>query len=322
MPEISVIIPVYNTERYLADCLTSVLAQTFRDFEAIIVDDGSTDGCAGIISEFAGRDSRIVTLRQENKGLSEARNAGINIAKGNWITFVDSDDKIAPDFLHALLDAAKACNADIACSGKRLFKSDTEEAEKTPTAPQPASPAIKLSPEKALAYALYQKGGPDYSAWSKLYSAKIWKSRRFTPGIFFEDMDCIPQAFLDAERTAFVPEPLYLNRRHDTSILATAYDRKKAELLDIAEKICTTVQGKGDELERAAACNLFSASCSILMRTPDTDEFADYRDRAWKNILETRKAVRSPRARLRNKVAAFCTLGGRAFFCAVLRRFG
>ena len=328
MPEISVIIPVYNAEQYLTQCLDSVAGQTFADFEAIIVNDGSTDGSADIIREYAGRDSRFIVVEQENKGLSEARNAGINIARGQWITFVDSDDMVAPDFLQALLDAAQKTGADISCSGKRLFWNRADVAGKN--APQASCnvcaqksyATVALSPEEALAYALYQKGGPDYSAWSKLYDARIWKNRRFKPGIYFEDMDCIPQALLNAKKVAFVPEPLYLNRRHKTSILATAYDRKKAELLDIAEKICTLVKGKGKEIELAADCNLFSASCSILMRTPDTADFADYRERAWKNILTTRKAVRSPRARMRNKVAALCSLGGRAFLGMALRRFG
>lgn len=321
MSEVSIIIPVYNTEQYLRDCLSSVLAQTFADFEAIIVNDGSTDGSAAIIREFAGRDSRFTIVEQENRGLSEARNAGLKVARGQWITFVDSDDMVSPDFLQVLTDAAKEAQADIACCGKRLFWNGAEINHASRCAKESYA-TVALTPEEALAYALYQKGGPDYSAWSKLYSAKLWKNRRFTPGIYFEDMDCIPQVLLDAEKVAFVPEPLYLNRRHKTSILATAYDRKKAELLDIAEKVCTVVMGKGKELERAAACNLFSASCSILMRTPDTAEFADYRNRAWKNILITRKAAFSPQARTRNKVAACCSLGGCAFLSMVLRRFG
>ena len=320
MPAVSVIIPVYNTEPYLAECLTSVLAQTFPDFEAIIVDDGSTDGSAAIIREFAGRDSRIVTLKQENKGLSEARNTGMEIAKGDWITFIDSDDMVAPDFLQKLLDAAKACHADIACSGKLHFENSAEIARNTAT--QAVSQTVALTPAEALTNALYQNDSPDYSAWNKLYAAKFWKSRRFPAGKYFEDMATIPQVFLDAEAVAFVPEPLYLYRRRSTSILATSYDRKKAELLDIAESVCPLVKGKGEELERAAACNLFSVSCSILMRTPDSGEFADYRDRAWKNILETRNAARSPRARTRNKIAALCSLGGRNFFGFMLRRFG
>ena len=319
MPEVSVIIPVYNTEQFLGDCLNSVLTQTFIDFEIIAVDDGSTDNSAAIIEEFAKKDSRIVPLQQENKGPSEARNTGIKAARGNWITFVDSDDMLAPHFLQKLWDAAKQNNASIACSDKQLFRKESEIGKGDTATAQ----AITLSPEKALERALYQKNGPDYSAWSKLYDAKIWQSRRFTPGIYFEDMNCIPQVLLEAKKVAFVPEPLYLNRRHGSSILATAYNRKKAELLDIAERICTLVEGKGAELNRAAHSNLFSASCSILMRTPDTDEFKDFRTRAWDHIRALRtETLFNSNSRTRNKVAALCSFGGRTLFEHLLRRFG
>lgn len=318
MPEVSVIIPVYNTEQFLEDCLNSVLAQTFTDFEIIAVDDGSTDNSAAIVKQFAAKDNRIVIIHQENKGISEARNTGIKAARGNWITFVDSDDMLAPSFLQKLWDAAKQNNASITCSDKQLFWKTSEIKTGDATAQ-----AIALSPESALERALYQKNGPDYSAWSKLYDAKIWQSRRFTPGIYFEDMDSIPQVLLEAEKVAFVPEPLYLNRRHGSSILATAYNRKKAELLDIAERICTLVEGKGAELNRAAHSNLFSASCSILMRTPDTVEFKDFRTRAWKHIKDFRlETLFNANSRTRNKVAALISFGGKAFFGFALRRFG
>ena len=306
-------------EQFLEDCLNSVLAQTFTDFEIVIVNDGSTDRSAAIVEQIATKDNRFVILHQENKGLSEARNTGIKAARGNWITFVDSDDMLAPTFLQKLLDAAKQNNASIACSDKRLFwkESDIGNSE-TSTAK-----AIALSPEKALERALYQKNGPDYSAWSKLYDSQIWQSRKFTPGIYFEDMDCIPQVLLEAKKVAFVPEPLYLNRRHGTSILATAYNRQKAELLNIAERICTLVKGKDAELQRAAHSNLFSASCSILMRTPDTDEFKDFRERAWKHIKEFRQeTLFNANSRTRNKAAALISFGGKALFGLALRRFG
>jgi hypothetical protein len=136
-------------------------------------------------------------------------------------------------------------------------------------------------------------------------------------------MATIPQVLLDAKLVAFVPEPLYMNRRHSASILATAYSRKKAELLDIAEAVCGLVADKGALLERAARSNLFSASCSILMRTGDTPEFADYRDRAWKHIRELRLgALLNPRTRCRNKAAALISFAGRATLVKALRRHG
>ena len=322
MPAISVVIPVYNTESYIADCLASIHGQTFQDFEAIIVDDGSTDGSASIAKEFTKEDPRFRIVSQANKGLSEARNAGIEVAEGDWITFVDSDDMIAPNFLQALYDAAMQTGADIACCAKHFFGEGvvSRSGERLPIGNK--MPAA-LSPVKALANALYQNDKPDYSAWNKLYATRLWKTRRFPAGKYFEDMATIPQVFMDARLVAFVPEPLYMNRRHSASILATAYDRKKAELLDIAEAVCSLVAGKGAGLEKAARSNLFSASCSILMRTDDTPEFADYRERAWKHIRELRLgALLNPRTRSRNKAAALISLAGKATLVNALRRHG
>jgi glycosyltransferase involved in cell wall biosynthesis len=318
MPEISVVIPVYNTAKFLAQCLDSVIHQTFTDFEAIIVDDGSTDNSIEIDRYYAGHDTRFRILQQENKGLSEARNAGLDIARGEWITFVDSDDMIAPNFLQTLFNAIMETGANIACSGKHLFGDIKPKRLRTHN-----ENYISLSPAAALANALYQNDKPDYSAWNKLYAANLWKGRRFPPRKFFEDMATIPQVFLDARLIAFVPEPLYLNRRHSTSILATSYDRKKAELLDIAETVCHLVAGKGTGLEKAARSNLFSASCSILMRTGDTPEFADYRERAWKHIKELRLgALFNPRTRGRNKAAALISFAGKEMLVKALRRHG
>ena len=171
--KISVIIPVYNCEKYIGTTLKSVINQNFKDYEIIVIDDGSTDNSAAIVEQFAAKDNRIVIIHQENKGLSEARNTGIKAACGNWITFVDSDDMLAPRFLQKLLDAAKQNNASIACSDKQLFWKDSEIANGETATAQ----AIALSPEKALERALYQKEGPDYSAWSKLYNAQIWHLR-------------------------------------------------------------------------------------------------------------------------------------------------
>ena len=320
MPEISVIIPVYNTERYLAECLESVVSQTFKDFEAIVVNDGSTDGSAEIVKRFAERDNRICTITQENKGLSEARNAGIAVARGHWITFVDSDDVIHPSFLETLLNIAKEKNADIACCGKWSF-TDISEREAAQKKRYSNNKVTELRPEDALANALFQKDNPDYSAWNKLYSKALWAGRKFKPGAYFEDVATIPQVFLDARQIAFTASPLYLYRKRDTSILATPYSRKKAELLDIAESVLPLVAGKGRKLEAAAKSNLLSASFSILMRTPDTEEFADYRERAWNHIKRLRiKAIFSFSNRFRNKIAVLLSFCGKKKLNSVLRR--
>ena len=113
MDLVSVIIPVYNVEDYLDRCVASVVGQTFQNIEVILVDDGSTDGSAGICDHWSARDSRVKTLHQINQGVSAARNAGLQAASGNWILQVDSDDYIAPDTVERLVSAANETSSDM-----------------------------------------------------------------------------------------------------------------------------------------------------------------------------------------------------------------
>lgn len=113
LPKISIIVPVYNTARYLARCLDSIAAQTFTDWECICVDDGSPDASGAILDEYAAKDSRFVVLHQENGGVSRARNAGLDVARGEWIAFVDSDDWVEPETFALAHEAAAAHNADL-----------------------------------------------------------------------------------------------------------------------------------------------------------------------------------------------------------------
>ena len=114
---ITIIVPVYNVEKYLHDCIESILNQTYKDFELILVDDGSKDNSGKICDEFAQKDYRINTIHQKNAGEGMARNAGLEIANGEWMVFVDSDDYIRPDYIKDLLKAQNDSNADIVISG-------------------------------------------------------------------------------------------------------------------------------------------------------------------------------------------------------------
>lgn len=120
MCQISVIVPVYNVEKYLNRCVDSILAQTFTDFELILVDDGSPDRCGKICDEYAAKDGRIKVVHQKNAGVSAARNAGLQIAKGDYVTFVDSDDYCGKDFLQELVDVSKSTGADWVQSGYKI----------------------------------------------------------------------------------------------------------------------------------------------------------------------------------------------------------
>ena len=126
MPEISVIVPVYKVEQYLEECINSLSKQTFSDIEIILVDDGSPDNCGNICEEYGKKDERIKVIHQKNMGLSCARNAGLDVSKGNYICFVDSDDLIRNDMLDILLKELINANADFIKSDFQSFKDDKE----------------------------------------------------------------------------------------------------------------------------------------------------------------------------------------------------
>ena len=110
---VSIIVPIYNIEGYIRECIDSILAQTYPDFELILVDDGSPDNCGRICDEYAEKDVRIKVIHKENGGLTSARNAGLSVAKGDWIMHVDGDDWIEPDMIESLIEAAKVTEADL-----------------------------------------------------------------------------------------------------------------------------------------------------------------------------------------------------------------
>lgn len=121
MPELSIIVPVYKVEPYLRRCIDSILAQTFRDFELILIDDGSPDNCGAICDEYAAKDDRIIVIHQKNQGVSAARNAGLDIAKGTYLGFVDSDDWIEPEMYETMIATAKEKQVDVVICGIKHF---------------------------------------------------------------------------------------------------------------------------------------------------------------------------------------------------------
>lgn len=315
MAEISIIIPVYNTESYLEACLQSVADQSFTDFEAIVINDGSTDNSEAIIQKFVSSDSRFKGCSQANQGMATARNTGMKMASGSWLCFLDSDDILDPEFLSKTLAAAKENGADIVCTGKKTF---TEKVIRDTDAP---GDVLIQTPEEAAANSLYQNDRPDYSVWNKIYKAQCWENRIFPPGVYFEDMALTPRVLLKSSKVAFLTENLYNYRVRPESFITSKFNVKKAVIIDVAEKLYSEFGSVSPTLKKAAASNLFSSCCSILMRTSPTEEFKEYRLRAYPWIKELRLQILLDRnCRMRNKVAALLSYLPRPLFLKLLSR--
>lgn len=184
--KISVIVPIYKVETYLPKCLDSILRQTYQNLEIVLVDDGSPDNCGAICDEYARRDSRVKVIHQQNKGVSSARNAGLNIATGDWIAWVDPDDWIEEDMLQYLLEGALNYQADIAICGMRKIGSHV------PIVFQHKEDLV-LDREKALRELLENKS-MTLSCCDKLAKRELWEGVRFSDLKIGEDllaMGCI-----------------------------------------------------------------------------------------------------------------------------------
>lgn len=328
MPEISVIVPVYNTAKYLEPCMRSIATQTFGNFEVIVIDDGSTDESLSIVQAFADSDTRFKVISQKNSGPSCARNRGLEQIKGKWICFIDSDDIAAPNMLHDLLFAAKACKTKVACGKTLTFRGELRHGDILPTG---KTKPYTITATKALERSLYQQKFPDYSLWNKIFKAELWNNRKLNEGTYFEDLISVTSIFKEIDKVALVNKTLYYYRKHPSSALANQSGKQTAVLLDICEELCKTVnkdlilsdKKTADNIHKAAENSLLSAGFSILMRTPDTEEFAEYRSRAWRWINKYRmQCLFDCKSRFRNKIAAIFSFGGKNFLNRMMKRFG
>ena len=218
--ELSIIVPIYNVEKYLRECVDSILNQTFTDFELILVDDGSPDGCPQICDAYAEQDNRVRVIHQKNDGLSAARNAGIEAARGNWLSFIDSDDFIAPDFLGKLYTAVKNANADCAICGIQLAKEDG----KPLTTPDNMNVQEGVWTGIDILNTMKKRANTPYLvAWNKIYRRELFQDIRYPVGRLNEDNFIFAELFHTARTVVCIAEPLYYYRQREGSIMRSQY---------------------------------------------------------------------------------------------------
>ncbi len=223
---ISVIVPVYNVKDYLKRCVNSILNQTYTKLEIILVDDGSTDGSSSICDEYKKKDNRIVVIHKPNGGLSSARNAAIQIARGDYFSFVDSDDYIEPNMLETMLNLCLENKVLMCCCGR--FDEYEESGEsKVGLCPQNSE---VLSSEKIVRM-LFAWEGMDSAAWDKLFHKNLWKTIRFPEGMVCEDMRVIYKACLISGQVVTCNRPFYHYCHHANSISTASFSSNRLDLL-------------------------------------------------------------------------------------------
>lgn len=211
---ISIIVPVYKVEHYLEACLNSITGQTYKNLEIILVDDGSPDNCGTICDEFAQKDSRIKVIHQENRGLSEARNSGMDIMTGSFFAFVDSDDIISPLFFEILYSILKRNNTDISMCEIAYNEDDIYNLHNINECNK-----IKTMSEYEYAHQLLNHYTTPYSVvWNKLYRTDKYGNLRFYNGVLFEDNRFLADYLLIGATCTKTDSKLYYYRKRENSL--------------------------------------------------------------------------------------------------------
>lgn len=304
---ISVIIPAYNAQAYLRECLESVLAQSFSDWEAIIVNDGSTDSTCDIVAGFTARDSRFRLVSTPNGGLSSARNAGIAVARGQWLTYLDSDDTLYPDALAKLMAAASAAeNIDIVVAGLSRSRDIAAATD---------GRVEIMSGLSALEQGLYQRSVTT-SACAKLFRRVVVADIRFPDGLYYEDLLYCVETLRRSARVAVIGDVIYYYRDNPSSFINT-FTPRRLDVLHVTARVEELLEGD-EVLRRAARDRRLSACFNIygLLAVHDRDgRHSDVSCRCWRLIKDYRRdSLFNPQVRLKNKLGILLSYMGRRFF--------
>lgn len=282
MSLISVIVPVYKVEPYLRRCVDSILAQTFVDFELILVDDGSPDQCPTICDEYAAKDSRVKVIHQPNGGLSAARNTGLDWifthSDSQWVFFLDSDDWIHPVTLECLLDANQKFNTNVSICGYEETSGANPEVNITDL-----SPSLRETEQFFVEHNINA-----VVAWGKLYRKACFQTIRYPVGKIHEDEYTTYKILFQAPSVAFVAAPLYAYFANPRGITKVQWSPQRLDAIDAFEQQCAYFEANGFKKAFHRSCIMYIAylACQTKMLT---QEYADMKSEFLKKILHALK---------------------------------
>lgn len=279
-PMISVIVPVYKIEPYLRPCVDSILAQTYDALEVILVDDGSPDGCPAICDEYEAADARVTVLHKENGGLSDARNAGLRAAKGDYVAFVDGDDVLAKTFLERLVSAG----ADIAQCG---FCREGEDA-------LAADASFETFSGREMLRRMNMDADGAYTVvWNKLWRRELLEDCFFPVGRQHEDEFFTWRVYWRAASCAVTDAPLYYYRRREDSIMDRGFSPRSLDAVDALQERAETLRAEGDEelavLTEAVLCHRLRGMMRDIRRAlpAKRGEYRRLMGQAYRTVLRS-----------------------------------
>lgn len=308
LPLISIIVPVYNVSAYLDRTLQSIVNQSYKELEIILVNDGSTDNSGQLCDRWAEKDARIRVVHQENGGPSRARNAALDIAQGEFILLCDSDDLVSPEMCRTLYEALGEGGDIAVCDYVHIFP-DTDYRFTV------SDQREVMDPETVIRKMWYQTGFMP-SACAKLYRKKIFRELRFTPGLIFEDIDLLHEIFHAADAIVYTPSALYGYVHRENSITTTPFSKRDLDIFRVTERILTFAQAH-PSLRPAAEAYAATAALRIYLNAPSDPVYTEGVAQAKKLLSAYGKTVmKDPQVRRKNKVALRLY-----FLCKPLLRF-
>lgn len=259
---LSVIIPIYNVEKYLTKCIESVINQTYKNIEIILVNDGSTDNSKAIIDKYSSIDSRIKVINKKNGGLSDARNVGIELAKGEYITFLDSDDWIELNMYEKLYKYIKQENADIVqCSYQKVYDEEVNNQKNK-------EEVNIMSGEKSL----YNLGEKTVVVWNKIYKRELFNDIRFPKGKYHEDEFTIYKVLYKANKIVDLNLPLVYYRQREDSIMNSKFNLKRLDALEaFNERLAFYKEKNLDELQQITFAQILHFTNLFYIKIKDSD---------------------------------------------------
>ena len=306
IPLISVIVPIYNIEKYLKRCVDSILNQSYSNIEIILVDDGSMDDSGVICDDYKKRDYRIKVIHKVNGGLSDARNVGIDIATGEYITCIDSDDFVSTFYLENLLRALQEGDADISTS----WFIDYFEGDSIPEAIQVRKQEIEVLDIESFYKKMLLQDGVEVCAWGKLYKRDLFQNIRYPVGKLYEDIPTIYKLVEKAKKIAVIPSVDYYYFQRENSIALAKFSIRKMDAINHMEQFKEFIAENYPNLKEAAECRYFSTLCNILFQIRDS-QFEKQKSLLWNEVKKYRKGVlRYKEGRKKARLAALISYGG------------
>ena len=243
MIKVSIIVPVYNVEKYLKDCLESLINQTLKNIEIICINDGSSDASLNILREYEKRDSRIIVVDKKNEGQSIARNIGIDLAQGEYIGFVDSDDWVDEDYFEKLYNSAIKNECDIACAGYKYYKKNKFNVRKN----YEAELLCMTVREKVRLDNLPK----DNYIWNKIYKRSVWNDLgvKFQPSRFYEDIALVIKLLHKMGKMVVVPDTYYIYRANPNSTIRQKNVKHIKDYNWAVNKLCSYVDENNISLD-------------------------------------------------------------------------